>query len=200
MPEEMSNKDLNDRLALIEAMISEGRRKTERWSWMFLLWGVAYYVAIGWSLWGPSPWAWPVTMLAAGILTGVLASVKAKQTPETTLGRAVGSIWIALGISMFLLFLSLGVTGRFNDFRVFIAIAAAMLGMANATSGLILRWKMQFACAVVWWATAVTACFVTIDQAGVAIVVAIFFCQIVFGIYGIIREGRAKARRGAVHA
>ena len=40
--------DLNERLNLIEAMIAEGRRKTESWGWTFLLWGVAYYVAIGW--------------------------------------------------------------------------------------------------------------------------------------------------------
>ena len=30
-----------------------------------------------------------------------------------------------------------------------------MLGLANATSSIILKWKMQFGCAVVWWAAAV---------------------------------------------
>jgi hypothetical protein len=31
----------------------------------------------------------------------VVASLKAGNHPETTLGRAIGSIWIALGISIF---------------------------------------------------------------------------------------------------
>ena len=39
--------ELKDRLSLIESMIAEGRRNTESWGWTFVLWGVAYYVAIG---------------------------------------------------------------------------------------------------------------------------------------------------------
>jgi hypothetical protein len=200
MQDEMSAKDLNDRLALIESMIAEGRRKTESWGWTFVLWGVAYYAAIAWSMWGHTPWAWPVTMTAAAILTVVLVSMKVGHSAGTTMGRAIGSIWTALGISMFLLFLSLGMTGRLADARLFIAVAAAMLGMANATSALVLRWKVQFGSAIIWWAAAVTACFVTETLAGIVFLVAIFLCQIVFGIYGMIREGRAKARRGGVHA
>ena len=42
-PEEL---ELKDRLNLIETMIAEGRRTTESWGWTFVLWGVAYYVAM----------------------------------------------------------------------------------------------------------------------------------------------------------
>jgi len=181
-------------------MIAEGRRTTENWSWTFVLWGVAYYVAMAWATWGQSPWAWPVTMVAATIVTVILASMSARHTPATTMGRAVGSIWMALGISMFLLFLALGIGGKLTDFHVFVAVASAMLGMANATSALILRWKVQFASAVIWWAAAIAGCFGTQNQAAIVFLVAIFFCQIVFGIYGMLRESRAKASRGAVHA
>ena len=41
--------ELKDRLSLIETMIAEGRRTTESWAWTFVLWGVAYYVAIFWT-------------------------------------------------------------------------------------------------------------------------------------------------------
>ena len=69
MQEETSEQDLRERLALIEKMIAEGRRSTESWGWMFVLWGAAYCVAIGWATWGHglSVWgsgrslAWPVT-------------------------------------------------------------------------------------------------------------------------------------------
>ena len=106
MQEQTSTQDLKDRLALIESMMTEGRRTTESWGWTFLLWGVAYYIAIAWYLLGHSNLAWPVTMIAAVIVTVIVVSMRASKKPETTMGRAVGSVWIALGISMFLLFFS----------------------------------------------------------------------------------------------
>lgn len=65
--------------------------------------GVAYYLAIAWSAWDHSVWAWPVIISVAVTVTVVVATVKAGKHPKTTLGRAISSIWIALGISMFLL-------------------------------------------------------------------------------------------------
>ena len=200
MQDQTTAQDLKDRLALIETMIAEGRRTTESWGWTFVLWGMAFYVAIAWSTWGHSAWAWPVTMAAAVAVTVMLVSMKAGHQAATTVGRAVGSVWFALGISMFLLFLSLGIAGRLTDPHLFIAVASGMLGMANATSALILRWKMQLGCAVIWWAAAVAACFGTENRAAVVFLTAIFICQITFGVYGMIRESLAKSRRGTAHA
>jgi fatty acid desaturase len=192
--QQSTEQELRDRLSLIETMIAEGRRTTERWGWTFVLWGVAYYVAIAWSIWGQSAWVWPVTMVAAVTVTVVVAAIQAGNHPETTLGRAVGSIWIALGISMFLLFFALGVSGRLTDLHVFISVAAAILGMANGASGLLLRWKIQIACAIVWWAAAVASCFGTETRSMIVVLVAIFLCQIVFGIYGTIAEAQERTR------
>jgi hypothetical protein len=196
----MSNveeQELKDRLSLIESMIAEGRRTTESWGWTFLLWGVAYYIAIAWSAFGPSAIAWPVTMIVASVLTGVIGSRISAKQPETTTGRAMAAIWIGMGISLFILMVCLGVTGRL-DLRTAVAIIGAMLGASNATSSIILRWKMQFVCAVVWWAAMVAALFTTENLAGIIFLVAIFFCQIVFGIYGMIAESRRnRARAGA---
>ena len=191
--------ELKDRLSLIESMIAEGRRTTESWGWTFVVWGVAYYVAIAWSAWGIyRSLAWPVTMVAASALTGVFASRQKRSHPETKLGRAMSSIWIAMGISMFIVLMCLAISGRFN-LNIFVAIIGAMLGMANATSSLILKWKMQFACAVVWWAVAVVACFASEAETGIAFLAAIFFCQIVFGIYAMMCESRRR-NLGATHA
>ena len=193
------NQELKDRLSLIEAMISEGRRTTERWGWTFVLWGVAYVVAIAWSTWGTSFLAWPVTMIAAGLLTGILASRVERHRPETTVGRAMGSIWIAMGISMFVLFLAMGISRRIED-NVFVAVISTMLAMANAASSMILKWKVQFACAVVWWVAAVAACFVSKSQAMIVLLVAIFFGQIVFGLYAMICESRRRRQKGSLGA
>jgi hypothetical protein len=198
MKDETTTQDLKDRLILIETMIAEGRQTTERWGWTFVLWGIAFYAAIARASLGHSAWAWPVTMVAAMVVTVIVVSMRTGREAGTTLGRAVGSVWLALGISMFLLFMSLGLAGNLAEPHLFIAVASGMLGMANAASALILRWKIQIGCAVIWWAAAVAACFVTGSKAAVIFIMAIFICQIAFGVYGMIRE--AKLRRGNAHA
>jgi hypothetical protein len=200
MQEHTSEQELKERLRLIERMIAEGRRDTEKWGWTFVLWGAAYYVALAWSAWGHGVWAWPATISIAVLVTVVVAFQKAGNHPETTLGRAIGAIWIALGISMFLLFLALGLSGRLRDQHLFVAVISAILGMANGASALILRWKAQFACAVVWWVAVVATCFGTDAQSTSAFLVAIFLCQIAFGVYGMIAEAQERKRRGPIHA
>lgn len=200
MTEQMNEKELNDRLSLIESMIAEGRRHTQNWGWAFVLWGVVYYVAIVWSAWGHSGWAWPVTVVAGVAATIAFGSSRGSDHPRTTLRRGVGSIWIGTGISMFVLFFALGASGRLTDQHVFIAVACAMLGMANGASAILLRWKVQLACAIVWWAAAVGTTFGSDNQSRVAFLVAIFLCQIVFGIYCTIAQGRNNKPRVPAHA
>jgi hypothetical protein len=200
MRDDTTEQELKERLSIIERMIAEGRRTTESWGWTFVLWGVAFYLALALSAWGHSVWAWPATMLMAVIVTVVVASSKTGTHPQTTLARAIGSIWIALTISMFVLFLALGLSGRLSDQHLFVALISAILGMANGASGLILRWKMQLGCAVVWWVTVVATCFGSDAQSIIVFLIAIFLCQIVFGIYGMIAEVQVRKRRGLIHA
>src|SRR5580698_7536743 len=187
-PEEQ---ELKDRLSLIETMIAEGRQTTQSWGWTFVLWGVAYYVAIAWAHFGNPTLAWPVTMIIAGLITWLVASRKSDGGPETTLGRSMVSIWLSLGISLFLFGICVGLSGH-ADQQVVVAFIATTLGMANATSSFILRWKPQFACAVVWWAASVLSLFGTVTQSSIAFLAAIFLCQIVFGGYMMILEDRER--------
>ena len=201
LPEEM---DLKDRLDLIERMIAEGRRTTEHWGWVFVLWGVAYYVAIAWSAWeNHASQAWNITMAGAMILTfGTvvwrISRRKQELQPATTLSRAVTSIWIAVGISFVVLLPSLGMGGM-SDSNLVVAIIGTLLGTANAASSMILKWKLQFVCAVIWWTTAIISCLGNTRQSFIALLTANFFCQILFGIYGMFCESR-KRQPGALHA
>ena len=201
MSDHFNEQELRDRLNVIESMIAEGRRNTQNWGWAFVLWGVAYYVAMAWSAWRAGAWwAWPVTMLAAAAVTIAIATSKAGDRPRTTLGRGIGSIWIATGISMFVLFFALSAGGLLTDPRLFAAIASAMLGVANGASAIMLRWRVQLVCAIVWWATAVAMCFVSGARSIIVFLAAIFLCQIVFGIYGMIAPGRKNDPRVPAHA
>ncbi len=199
--------ELTERLALIENMIAEGRRSTTKWAWTIVLWGVAFYVAIAWSsgmfggpIWGQHYMAWPVTMTATWLLSwGLSARMrKSAKAPMTTVGRAIISIWAAMGISMFALLLPLGLSGR-ADQQVCVAVVATLLGTANAASGILIKWKAQLACAVVWWLASTASLFGTVTQSTIAFLAAIFFCQIVFGIYAMMCESRAR-RQGAANA
>jgi hypothetical protein len=190
--------ELKERLSLIESMIAEGRRTTESWGWTFVLWGVAYYIAIAWASWGRSNLAWPVTMIAAAIVTSVFASRITRGQPGTTVGRVMSAIWSVMGTVLFVVLMALGFSGR-ADLHLIVAIVGAMLATANGISSIVIRWKMQFACAVVWLALAVGACFTTDMQTGMLSLAAIFFCLIVFGIYGIVLESRRQSR-SANHA
>jgi hypothetical protein len=189
--------ELKDRLNLIETMIAEGRRTTESWGWTFVFWGMAYYVAILWTAVYHWPWAWLVTMASAWVVCMIIIQRKKKSPPErrpgTTIGRAIFSVWIAMGVSLTLLLPALGFSGRFNQ-HIFGAVVAAMLGTANGASGMIIRWKAQIASACVWWGATVAACFGSDDQCTVVFLVAIFFCQIVFGGYAMIVEGRQRGK------
>ena len=203
MPENFTEQELKDRLNLIEAMIAEGRQKTESWGWTFVLWGVAYYAAIAWSTWGHSNLAWPVTMIAAALITAIAASRQGGRGPETTMGRAIGGVWMAVGAALFI-FCLCGSMGRHLDLQTFISAVSVMLGTANATSSLILRWKAQFAAALVWWAAAAIAPFGSEGQSEIVFLVTIFLGQIVFGVYMVLseaRERKAIARKsGTAHA
>lgn len=198
MTENYQRQELQDRLNLIESMIAEGRRKTESWGWTFLLWGVACYVAMAWATLGHSNWAWPVTMSVAWGVTAVVSSAKRRNRPRTRTGSSIGFIWAAVGISMFLLLISLSISGK-ADQHVMMACLSAMLGTANAASSMVLKWKAQFACALVWWSLTVFACFGTGDALTIAYLAALFFCQIVFGIYAMICDARRKRLQGVAH-
>jgi hypothetical protein len=203
MQDKLAEQELQNRLNLIETMIAEGRQSCESWGWTFILWGIAYYVAIGWSTWGHSSYAWPVTMIAAALLTAIVASRTSEPGPETTIGRAIGAIWITVGVGMFLFCLCESLSHRL-DLQTFVAAVSAMLGTANAACSMILRWKVQFVCALAWWASAASVPFCSENHTQAVFLTAIFLCQIVFGAYMMLSEARERkalaGKSGAAHA
>jgi len=208
MQDETNKEALAERLELIENMIAQGRRSTTRWAWTCVLWGVAFYVAIAWStglfggpIWGRHYMAWPITMTVTWLVNWALARRmrRSAKAPMTTVSRAIISIWVAMGISMFALLFPLGMSGRASQ-QVALAVVSTMLATANAASGILLKWPAQFACAVVWWLAAAASLFGSDAQSMIAFMVAIFLCQIVFGIYAMILESREQRRHGAANA
>jgi hypothetical protein len=114
------------------------------------------------------------------------------------MGRALGAVWMATGISMFVLLIALAGEGLLET-QAFMGILAAMLGVANAASSFILKWKVQFGCTVIWWATCWICVVGTDTQGTVTLLITVFLCQILFGVYCMISEARAR-RSEEIHA
>ena len=199
----MNERELTERIALIESMMREGRKTTEYWGWVFLLWGIAYLVAVAWSSLlphGGGPLlAWPLTMVFAVLLTIGIARRRTRNKPRTELSRGMHAIWTAMGCGIFAFAFPVSFSGHFEA-HAFMAAIEAMLGIAHVASGIFLRWPTQMAVAALWWAAAIASAFVSTDNAVTIIFLGTtLVCNIGFGIYLMMRESRDKARaRGGV--
>lgn len=196
----MNERDINERLALIESMMQAGRKSTEYWGWNFLLWGIAYFVAVAWSSLLPGAGgpllAWPITMIFAVLLTVGIARRRTRNMPRTEKSRALQAIWTAMGLGIFVFAFPVAWSGHFQA-QSFMAGIEAMLGIAHVASGSFLRWPLQIVVGAAWWAAAIASCFVKGNGIAYVFLAATLVCNIGFGIYLMIRESRDKARAGA---
>jgi hypothetical protein len=155
---EPENAEIINRLTVMEAMMAEGRRGTQRWGWMFLLWGIGPLVAIAWEGHWPLPsLAWPIVTGTCVIVNGALIKIrKRKGEVKTTMMRSVGAVWGSTGLTVLLIALASAFSG-FAQFRASYVVLFAVVGAAHSASSMILRWLPQFFAAVVWWAATVAA-------------------------------------------
>ena len=196
----MQERELTERIALIESMMQAGRKSTEYWGWNFLLWGIAYLVAVAWSNFLPDTggrWlAWPVTMIFAVLLTIGIARRRMRNKPRTEKSRALQAIWTAMGCGIFVFAFPVAWSGHFQA-QSFMAAIEVMLGIAHVASGSFLRWPLQMVVGALWWAAAIASCFVSGNGIAYVFLAATFVCMIGFGIYLMVRESRDKARARA---
>jgi hypothetical protein len=192
--------ELAERIALIESMMQAGRKSTEYWGWNFLLWGIAYLVAVAWSYFAPISamrnLAWPVTMIFAVLLTIGIARRRTRNRPRTEKSRGPQAIWTAVGCGIFVFAFPVAFSGHAQP-QSFIAAIEAMLGIAYVGSGIFLRWPTQTVMGALWWVAAIASCFVDGNGILYVFLAATFVCMIGFGIYLMIRESRDKARARA---
>ena len=194
--------DLVERIALMEAMIAEGRRSTSRYGWMFVLWGVLYFAAMGWALFLPAGYlAWPVCM-GIGVLVGVRYRFQQRRggTGEGVKSRSVHSVWVGLGIGV-TAFVVAGVLSHHAGDPVYLVGIMFLIGMAHAVSALILKWTAQGLAAAAWWVCGAAAFFFTSSMQLVSLFLGAVFCgQILFGLYAMMLDRRRTAAPVGQHA
>jgi hypothetical protein len=180
----LDQKEMLDRLKLIETMIAEGKRTTERWGWSFLLWGIGPLIAMLWAAqWQHADWAWPVTMGLCIIINGlVLKARKRRGESKTTIMRSVGAIWTCVGATVLLLAFG-AVWSGVVDFRYIFVALFALAAVAHGASSLILRWWPQFLAAVVWWLASGLAFVLPAARLQELAAMALLLGNIVFGTW-----------------
>ncbi len=187
--------ELLQRVALMEAMIAEGRRSTAQYGWIFVMWGLVYFVAIGWALFLPfANFAWPVCIATAIVILNVVKGRQGRRgTSENLRSNNIEAVWKGMGLTI-TLFIVAGFASHHAHGPAFWAALSFFVGLAHAISAMILRWWMQGIVAAIWLAGGIATFFFTRPSEGIGIfLVATFFGQIVFGLYVMMLERRRTA-------
>ncbi len=156
----MNERELTERIALIESMMRAGRR-THRVLGLELS-AVGDCVSGGGGVvelsaaCGRSLLAWPVTMIFAVLLTIVIARRRTRNKPRTEKSRGMQAIWTAMGCGIFVFAFPVAFSGHFQA-QSFMAAIEVMLGIAHVASGSFLRWPTQIVVGALWWAAAIAS-------------------------------------------
>jgi len=192
--EQQMDRELMQRVELIEQMLAEGRRTTQYYGWIYLLWGVGHITALAivWATRNPML-AWGTTMTACGIITGIVfGCARRRQVKTTTIALAIGAVWWAIGISLCIV----GFLGMFSHNFGPVAMHAMpvftllLLGVANFTSAVILRWPLQLAIALFFWVAATAMFYLPFKAAFWDYAVAMLIGNVLFGLYLMVLENR----------
>jgi hypothetical protein len=188
--------DLVQRVALMETMIAEGRSTTTRFGWVFVMWGLVYFAAVGWVLFLPlAIWAWPVCVSAA-IATSIIVGARRKRThggSENVRSRSIEAVWRMMGSAICLYVVGAIFSHHAGD-PAYVAAILFFIGLAHGTSALILRWGVQGVVAAIWWTGGIATFFFTSERESYGIFLgASFFGMILFGLYAMMLERRRAA-------
>jgi hypothetical protein len=194
--------DLLQRVALMETMIAEGRKSTAHFGWIFVMWGMIYFVAMGWVVLLPfKEWAWPVCV-TVGVLVGIVRVRRkhADGTGENLRSRSIEAVWQAMCVAIILYGIAAGASGHGNQSAYYAAVLF-FVGLAHGISARILRWGAQGLVAFLWWGCGIAMFFFRTRNEVLSIfLVAAFFGMILFGLYAMWLERRRAAALVQHHA
>jgi len=195
--------ELVQRVALMETMIAEGRQSTARFGWIFVLWGLINLGGMGWSYLQPrSYWVWPVT-IASGFaiqFIGLAMRRRHSHVPDNNMqNRSIAAVWRMMGIAI-ILYVTPAIVRHDAGQDTYIAAIFMFLGLAHATSAVILRWRAQGVVAATWWIGGIATYFVRMDYVLLIYVAEMFFGMVVFGLYAMMLERRRATALVQHHA
>ncbi len=197
--------DLVARLDLMETMIAEGRRATGRFGWIFVLWGLVDLTGMALELQNPGRiWNWPVVITLGMLLQFAgftLQGRRGRYSGTNSKSRAMSAIWGMMGLTL-VFYCFTAIFTHNTGGRGYLAAIFVIIGMANATSAIILRWGMQGAVAVLWWVGGLSFFFVpfTLHWFVGVFSLEMLFGMVFFGLYAMWLERRIPPPAVGVNA
>jgi hypothetical protein len=181
---ERDRTELLTRLRQIEEMMGEGRRTSQGWGWMFLLWGSGPLAAMFWEdcLRYPAL-AWPLAMAVCVIVKGiVLQPRKRRGEARTAMMQSVGAVWCSVGVAVPVIALGAAWSGAL-DLRALCVALFALAAVAHSASGVMLRWTPQLPAALVGLRAGLAAFLLPATGFHLFTAVAILPGNVVFGAW-----------------
>jgi hypothetical protein len=137
-----------------------------------------------------SPWNWPIVISIGMVLQFVGVGLRRRAGHDchvNTQSRALSAIWGMMGVTLMLYCFTAIFTHKL-DGPDYIAAIFMTIGLAHAASAIILRWPVQGAVAVLWWAGGLACFFLSGIWYLVIFGVEMFFGMILFGLYAMMLE------------
>lgn len=195
--------DLVQRIALMETMIAEGRQSTARFGWIFVFWGLVDVAGVGWEVLQPNfRWIWPITVSAGFVLQFIGLALRRNSgnvCGKSIQSRSIAAIWSMMGLTI-LLYVAAAIVQHKAWQTAYIAAILMFVGMAHATSAIILRWRAQGFVAAVWWAGGIATYFIPRNYFLTLFVAEMVFGMILFGMYAMWLDRRGPAAQVQHHA
>jgi hypothetical protein len=139
-----------------------------------------------------SNWVWPATIASGFVLQFIGFALRRKRGlvySRNLKARSVGAVWSMMGLAATLYCFT--ALFRHEAWQVsYFAAIFMLVGLAHATSAMILRWAAQAFVAAVWWAGGLAAFFVPREYDTTIFMVEMFFGMICFGLYSMWLERR----------
>lgn len=153
----MNHDDVRADLAHIRRLMEDTRRATVVGGGYFIAWGIAIGLGllVTWlrvaGHWEVPPFgSWIACLALGGIATCWLVQREKRDPVQAPGGRLIGLVWLAMGISVLVLFFA-GVGSGNLDGRLMPALSSVLVGGAVFLTGMLsgLNWLRNLAAA--WW-------------------------------------------------
>ena len=98
----MRRATLATRVRMVEDMVQEGRRATERWGWAVIMWGTGEIAAAVLSRRTAQPWLPWIAILGSCFLVNLVYAITARQRAghTTPISRILTGVWLGVTISV----------------------------------------------------------------------------------------------------
>ncbi|MEQ8624889.1 MAG: hypothetical protein RJQ00_03300 [Vicingaceae bacterium] len=172
-------------LKLIEEMIASAKVKASEgsiyyliWGWLVLIAAACHFILLNYTSYQNHWIAWPILMALGGIISGIVGFRQEKKaTIKTYVDRAMGYLWGAVGITLFVVLIAMIKLGPLVAYPILIFL----YGIGTFVSGGILKFKPLVIGGIACWVIGSIAVYVNFSDQLILLATAIVVSYLIPG-------------------